>query len=257
MKKLALTILSAISLAGAVYALECEILEEQIYQSVNRERERLRIPALVYDDALENVARMHASNMIRFGFIDHVDQEGRSVGERVATLYPDLVGGFGENIGVYTLQDEQALCARIVNGWAGSTAHSVNLYSKDYTITGVASVVSNGMAYAVQVFGTVVGDFTSLSPSSPRTGDTAEVSFRFLGTFPRRQLEVYVAFPNPRAQYRSPDGRTYLGGGYFPVQWFAGFFSVSIPLNYGKGFYTVYAVRSGMLYPNGYRFEVK
>lgn len=255
--KLLTTSITIFSLLSAVRLPSSEILEERIYQSANRERTVRHYEPLAYDDRMETAARIHCGNMVRYNFIDHVDQLGRDAGVRMSEYYPELLGGFGENIAAFPLEDPDTLDRRIVAAWLDSTAHSANLLSKDYTFTGVGVLVTNGSVYAVQTFGRIVAKVESISPSAPRAGQTVKLTFRKIDACPRYAIKVYVKFPDARAEYRSPDGKIYVGGGYFEPSWFAGSFSVAVPLNFGRGVYTIYMVVNGTLYPNGYRIDVR
>jgi hypothetical protein len=144
--------------------------------------------------------------MARYGFVGHEDQLGRDFGARMAEYYPALLGGFGENIAVFPVDDPDTLDRRIVAAWLDSTSHSANLLSKDYEYTGVGVFVTNGTAYAVQNFGRIVAEVANVSPASPRAGQAVKLTFKKLDPCPRYALQVYVKFPDARAEYRAPKG---------------------------------------------------
>lgn len=234
-----------------------DVLEEKLFQDANRERTSRGLSVFIYDDRLETVARLHCSNMIRAGFVGHVDPQGRDAGERVSAGYPALLGGFGENLAVFPAAQPAGLDDAIMSAWVDSLDHSVNLFSMDYEYTGVGVQFFGNSVYAVQIFGTILAEYRSSSPARPRAGGTAELTFRRTTSTPRYRLSVYVKFPDASAVWRSPDGKTCTGGGYFEPSWFGDDFTVTVPLVYGRGTYTVYAVKDGVLYPNGYGFEAR
>jgi uncharacterized protein YkwD len=135
-------------------------LEERLVELTNRRRAAAGVAPLEADPGLERVARAHALDMLARDYMDHVDPEGRDVGDRVAILHRRFIGGTGENlaehrgIGVAQLADQAApLAVKIVDGWMGSPGHRKNILEPDYTHLGLAAAGEGERLVIVQVFG--------------------------------------------------------------------------------------------------------
>jgi uncharacterized protein YkwD len=79
---------------------------------------------------LERVAQNHAEAMALEGYFDHIDNRGRSVGERL------LAAGYnyrwcGENISA-----GKAFAEDVMQWWLESSAHRANILKTEFTETG-------------------------------------------------------------------------------------------------------------------------
>lgn len=79
---------------------------------------------------LEQVAKNHAIMMAQHGYFDHVDHQGRAVGERLLQLGYNYRWA-GENISAGKADAEA-----VFNWWMTSSAHRENILKPDYTVTG-------------------------------------------------------------------------------------------------------------------------
>jgi uncharacterized protein YkwD len=112
------------------------------------------------DPGLELVARAHALDMLERGYMDHVDPEGRAVGERVAILARRFVGGAGENLAEHDgialdqlLDQSGPLAQKLVDGWLASPGHRANLLEPAYSHFGLAAAGRGERVVIVHVFG--------------------------------------------------------------------------------------------------------
>ncbi|MDD2230565.1 MAG: CAP domain-containing protein, partial [Candidatus Cloacimonetes bacterium] len=108
--------------------------ENMIWRYSNIERGKNGLPALVYDDGLADLSRIHSRNMLKYGFFDHKDNFGRYVNDRKLLYYPELiVSSIGENLARFYNTDEIFTPEEIVTGWMNSPLHRENILNKDYT----------------------------------------------------------------------------------------------------------------------------
>jgi uncharacterized protein YkwD len=125
--------------------------ERGIRDCVNRNRRTAGLAPLAASRVLSKAARLHARDMARLHFFDHVDPRGRGPEDRVAIFdraYRYVL--IGENIAA-GYPDAAAAC----EGWMHSTGHRANILARDYTAlgTGFARGGEYGRYY-VQVFAT-------------------------------------------------------------------------------------------------------
>lgn len=124
-------------------------VERQLVDCVNRERTRRGLEALPSSDPLARAARLHARNMLSYGFFAHEDPWGRGPGERLA-LFDGRDWGVGENIAA-----GYAGAAATCRGWMKSAPHRANILDPDYEYVGAgyASGSRNLRRYYVLDFG--------------------------------------------------------------------------------------------------------
>jgi uncharacterized protein YkwD len=123
--------------------------ERKIVRCANRERAERGIKKLKVGKALGKAARLHAKNMLRLGFFDHVDPRGRSPQDRV-NIFQRGSWAVGENIAA-GYPDVKSTC----EGWMDSPGHRANILNPAYTHIGggYAEGRKNYGRYYVQVFG--------------------------------------------------------------------------------------------------------
>jgi uncharacterized protein YkwD len=123
--------------------------ERGIRDCVNRNRRIGGLAPLVASRVLSKAAHLHARDMVRQRFFDHVDPQGRGPEDRVAIF--DRAHRYvliGENIAA-GYPDAAGAC----EGWMHSAGHRANVLGRDYTAlgTGFARGGEYGRYY-VQVF---------------------------------------------------------------------------------------------------------
>ena len=101
------------------------------------------VPALVWNDLLENAARAHSQEMSDSSYFSHTSLDGRTPGDRI-TAAGYSWNAYGENIAAgYTTEED------VVNGWRNSPGHCTNMMTAIFKDMGVAKVGN----YWTQLFG--------------------------------------------------------------------------------------------------------
>jgi uncharacterized protein YkwD len=123
--------------------------EKALFELVNKEREGQKLPPLLPNRILIEVARAHSANMAKQGKMEHV-LDGKTPAKRVEAAGYDY-RRVGENIA----WSDGDTPANIVKGWMNSKSHRENILREGYTETGLG-VVRNakGEIYYTQVFAT-------------------------------------------------------------------------------------------------------
>jgi len=125
-------------------------LESRILSLVNAERRERGLRALVWNDRLDQAAKLHARNMATYRKMSHVIPEVKlsTLSARAQHVqYPYAM--IAENIALGYMDAES-----VVRGWMGSPGHRRNILSPEATEigTGVVSSKTGGL-YFCQVFG--------------------------------------------------------------------------------------------------------
>lgn len=127
-------------------------VQNLLLTSTNTARAREGVPLLLLNTLLNEVAQRHAEAMAGGGYFDHIDTEGRGVGERL------LVAGYnyrwcGENISA-----GKANADDVIQWWLTSAAHRDNLLKAEFAEVGfgycfIAQDRNSFHHYWVQVLG--------------------------------------------------------------------------------------------------------
>jgi len=124
--------------------------EARIFGLINAERRHQGLPALVYNEQLDQMAIIQASNMAHFQKMAHVlpGAELPTLGDRARYVaYP--FGRLAENVALGYPDAET-----VVQGWMASKGHRANILNSDVVETGIAVARSSaGGLYYCQVFG--------------------------------------------------------------------------------------------------------
>ena len=145
------------------------IVQQLIHEEINERRENHGASPLEYSQDLENVARFHATDMLREGYFSHDAPNGSGPGDRYDRR--GIACSYGENIAmthakVTVLTDDgseyyetnEGLARGIVNQWMNSTGHRENIlrprfYAEGIGVRIVEDADSDGLVvYAVQNF---------------------------------------------------------------------------------------------------------
>lgn len=125
--------------------------EIEIFERINRERERFRLQDLAWDDEAARLARNYSARMAREGFFDHIDPDGNSVVERAEGARLRNWTMIGENLFMCTAYAGYATLA--VSGWMKSPTHKQNILDRRWTATGIGVAKDRyGQIYITQVF---------------------------------------------------------------------------------------------------------
>ncbi len=127
-------------------------------QLVNRDRTLNNVQPLSEDPLLSKAAQLHAEDMLKRQYFDHISREGTTPRDRFLSVGGSLFVGVGENI---VRSDKQLLgltyrkLEGFQSGWMYSNGHRTNLLTPEYTRFGYGIAVGPlGQTYAVQMFAT-------------------------------------------------------------------------------------------------------
>lgn len=129
--------------------------EKAIFDLVNEERAKEKLPQLKLNAKLVETARKHAENMAKQEKMAH-KLDGKTVGARATDAGYDYTV-IGENLAQASGGDptEPPTPEEIHKSWMASKGHRVNILQAKYRETGVAIVRNaKGNYYYAQVFGT-------------------------------------------------------------------------------------------------------
>ncbi len=110
-------------------------VEQEVFEAANAQRLLANRAAYTFDEALADIARAHAQDMVARDYFDHYTPEG--IGVRARTEAKGLqLNWVGENIQRNTESIDQT--AQTAIGWfMGSTAHRDNLLNERFNRVGV------------------------------------------------------------------------------------------------------------------------
>lgn len=126
-------------------------LERRAFSLINKKRSEAGLPALVWNEDLTRVARLHSENMAAYNFFSHTGQDGKLVNNRA-----DIAGikhwrSIGENIAYNRGFGDPTLCA--VEKWMMSPGHRDNILKTNWKESGIGvAVTATGTFYFTQVF---------------------------------------------------------------------------------------------------------
>lgn len=127
--------------------------EQEIHDGVNDVRVDRHLGSLTTSAELARVARAHAEDMAKQGYLSHVNREGLNPLERTRAAG---VAGFrllAENIGATNIPGDRV--AEVVRGWMNSPIHRENVLNPAFNTTGVGIAVSpSGTTIVVQLYAT-------------------------------------------------------------------------------------------------------
>lgn len=153
--------------------IDTSLLSALILQKINAERAQRNLPELSPETTLQTIAAMHAAQMTKHGFTDHInrfDRQQRTLKDRIqqqgqfysmyaenlALVYPFNLKNNAYSItevnGTFDFEDENGqavspvtydeMAQNVVSGWMSSTGHRQNILNKDYRLSGLAFEIS-------------------------------------------------------------------------------------------------------------------
>jgi uncharacterized protein YkwD len=135
---------SLLALAGSEAALHDRV------NAVRRERNLLELRS---SDALARVARAHAEEMAREGYLSHINPAGMNPLDRVRAAGIDGFRLLAENIGASSVAGDRVPV--VVEHWLESPVHRENLLNPAFNTTGIAAVdTPDGRTIFVELFAT-------------------------------------------------------------------------------------------------------
>lgn len=125
-------------------------LEASLLQAVNATRARHHMVPLRREPGLDAVARAHAADMARRGYLSHQSPEGTNPLDRLRSAGEDGFTLAAENIG---RTSEAAPNRRILESWLASEDHRRNLLASAFNATGLAVIrAPDGALIYTQVY---------------------------------------------------------------------------------------------------------
>ncbi len=126
-------------------------LEKQAFAMLNSMRSAKGLPALVWNEDVARIARMHSENMAKYKFFSHTGLDGRMVNDRADECGLSKWRAIGENIAYNRGYEKPADFA--VERWMQSVGHRENILNNRWKESAVGVAVSNdGAYYFTQVF---------------------------------------------------------------------------------------------------------
>lgn len=126
-------------------------LERLAFDILNEKRAANGLEALIWNEDIARVARIHSVNMARYKFFSHAGQDGTMVNNRADALGISHWRSIGENIAFnqgFKMPVESA-CEQ----WMQSASHRENILDKRWKETGIGiAVAPGGTYYFTQVF---------------------------------------------------------------------------------------------------------
>ena len=163
-----------------------------MFHRLNELRQRNGLSPFKWHAGAAKAAKLHAVDMLRRGYFDHLSPEGLSSRDRLQRLDRDEVFGLsGENLAYYSNSWPDAYANNLLqHQLENSPPHLENMLNPEYTHAG-AAIVKHGYTYmAVQVFLTSEGQLfadwpTTLSPGDrltlpPQLGDRSVGGWRLV-----------------------------------------------------------------------------
>lgn len=126
-------------------------VERATFELMNKQRVSKGLTALVWNDQIAEVARLHSIDMARNSYFSHRGLDGKMVDERADILGVNNWRAIGENIAFmrgYNKPDKMA-----VEKWMDSTSHRRNMLSPTWSDSAIGvAVTPDGTYYFTQVF---------------------------------------------------------------------------------------------------------
>lgn len=244
-------------LPSPLHALDTGQIEQRIFDLVNAERARRRLPLYTHSPELASLARLHSRNMVRYRFFSHTDHEGRDAPARKHAYAPGLFGSLGENIAYNAGATEEEAARNLMRSWMDSPGHRAHILSRQFTHLGVGVAEGGGRVYAAQNFSELVAVLEGGLPRQIPFGSERALKFRFLGRFAKKRLTVFVHFPDRAAKVFVSRDRYYTGAGPLEPVWEGDTFTVKILGDKGRGTYNLTMGKDGGFDPEGLRLEVR
>jgi len=125
--------------------------ESRILSLINRERSKVGLGQLSWDDRLADLARRYSEKMAHDHLFEHIDSDGNDV---VARARQSRIRGWskiGENLFMSSPTGE--LPTLSVRGWMHSPSHKENILDPDWHGTGIGiAYARDGDIYITEVF---------------------------------------------------------------------------------------------------------
>ncbi|MBA4373468.1 MAG: CAP domain-containing protein [Thermodesulfovibrio sp.] len=150
-------------------------LEKKIHTMINKERAKKGLPALVWDDSLQSIARTYSQDMVQRNFFSHVDPDGRTFYDRYKAVrfecriqVRDTTCLGAENIAqdnlysssfykdgktFYNSNTEYEIAESVVKRWMSSKSHRKNILTPYFKRQGIGvALAEDGKVYVTENF---------------------------------------------------------------------------------------------------------
>lgn len=246
--------------AKAPVVLDMARLESEIHRLTNALRAEQGVAALATLKELDGLSRRHSQNMADRNFFEHNDPDGNTPADRLQKFLPNLLSAnSGENIAVRSLgrEDETEMAEVLIQMWRDSPGHYRNMISPDFRHLGVGVVKTEDRLYATQTFASGIALLSSELPTKVPSGQSVNLTFRYLGDFPREELSAFFYAPDANARIPAGNGASYIGKGPVTLNWTdETHFQLTLKTDYGLGLYRLVLGRGKAYYTMNYQFEV-
>jgi len=127
----------------------CEVntnreFESQLFELINKERKRLGLDLLIWNEDLANAARKHSADMACNDFFSHTNLDDETFNERIAAEGYEYYAA-GEDL--FAGDDAFNTPTQAFYGWYNSTAHYRIMTHPDLTEAGIGYVYSADSRY--------------------------------------------------------------------------------------------------------------
>ena len=233
--------------------------ESLIWRFSNIERVKNGLPALLYDDGLASLSRLHSKNMLNLRFFDHKDDKGNYVNERKMLYYPELVvSSIGENLARFYNTDEIFTPEEIVTGWMNSPLHRENILNDNFTHMGVGVVNHKGFLLATQTFANALVKRTTPLPKKIKHSKKLKLVFEYMSPIEPEKLMASLKVPNGELRFQVAKNAFTVGSMPAQLNWIdAKHFYVELYFPCGKGDYELSFGYGGGFYEQGVLLKVK
>lgn len=259
-KRLILTlILALLAMTAGARMISISEFEDEIFRLTNYERRKERLPDLVYDNGLADVARIHSKNMASANFFDHKDKQGLTVGGRVHKYYPAMFAtSVGENIAFFQVSNMVFNASEVVTGWMNSPPHRAAILNPDFTHIGVGVVIRGEKLYATQNFAIPLYVQLNTLPKKVDQCHSYILEFQYMSSHDPTGMQATLDVPDPKREI--PVGKTRYRVGSEPrtIEWLDDtHFRVKLDFRFGKGKYMLRFGWDGSFYKDGIPIKVK
>lgn len=248
------------AVVSGVFALDTNVIEQEILRLVNKQRIDNGLIPLQSDEQLQSCAREHSADMLANMKLSHVSK-GKLPAERVKLACPKLFFGVFENIAYCKGKNEIEIAETLVNTWMDSDGHKKNILTADinYTGIGVSPESTDDIYYVTQLMTDSVARLISEIPSNTVASENITLKCEFLGSFDKNNLVVFASFPDSEAKFMLDDGKSYYAGcGVLTPKWLDDkTFEITVECKYGTGEYKLYMGKNQQYYPDYITFNVK
>lgn len=127
-------------------------VEQQIFNDVNKEREKQGLKPYTYSQQLQDYARDKSYDMGQKGYFSHEDKKGKLMSDQIKQ--DDLTfKSWGENIAyVSGTTDPTKLATEFMKVWMNSEGHRDNILSTNFKEIGIGVYEKDGKVFATQEF---------------------------------------------------------------------------------------------------------